>query len=71
MTNADGEPHEVHDLRCAIWTSHDPCTCRDEQGKSPRDERFAARTEAEEAWHGMTLCERAEEIDRITSGGAA
>jgi hypothetical protein len=68
--NVDGEPQDRHDLRCAVWTSNDPCTCRDGHGKAPRDV-FEVRAHAERAWDAMTLCERAEEIDRITAGGAA
>lgn len=68
--NVDGEPQGAHDLRCETWNGHGPCDCRDEHGKAPRDV-FEVRAHAERAWEAMTLCERAEEIDRITAGGAA
>lgn len=38
--NSDGEPADLHDARCLVWTSDDPahtCTCRTSQGRTARD----------------------------------
>lgn len=62
------------DLRCTSWGSDDPtvCDCRDTAGKTRHhaDERLEARHDAEQAWHSMTLCERAAELDTIAAKGA-
>ena len=63
-------PAAEHDLRCSAWVD-DPCDCRDAQGHAPDPhDPFAVRAAYERAWHEMTLCERAEQLDLLAAEGS-